>query len=105
MSKITIRSNFRVEVSPRGVGDFGQFHISGQTQSEDDWERDCEEIASQIRRHVDGLPSGRNRGVQVEWDLNHVCSHCGYNWTENSSEYNGGCCAEDEKSAPEEQVA
>ncbi len=88
MGKVTHRENFRVEVDvdPRG----------GWTQGEAAWERDCEDIAAQIRRHVDGLPRYGNRGVSVAWDVIATCSHGGARWTEDSPDYNGGCCAKDE---------
>lgn len=98
MSKLNRRTNFRVEVRPRSPGDFGFASISGIEQSEREWERDCEAIAEQIRRHVDGLSSswrGSDRGVTVEWDNEPVCSHCGSTWTEDHDRHNGGCCDED----------
>ena len=30
----------------------------------------------------------------------YTCSFCGSHWTEESNEYNGGCCDEDEKTNP-----
>jgi hypothetical protein len=95
------KSDFRVVVRPRNPGDFGWASISGQKQSDADWISDCERIADQIRRHVDGLPSYAGRGVAIEWDQENVCEHCGSGWTEDSAAYNGGCCAEDEKNNPE----
>lgn len=92
------KMDFRVEVEPRSPGDFGVAQISGRDQSDEAWIADCEAIADQIRRHVDGLPSYGNRGVIVRWDEDPVCEHCGYDWTEGEdSPHNGGCCAEDEK--------
>lgn len=102
MSKTPIRENFRVEVEPRSPGDFGFAHIGHPTQSEEDWERDCEEVARQIRRHVDGLPSHGDRGVRVLWDTRHVCSHCGSDWGSETDEHNDGCCQEDMKNVPED---
>lgn len=96
----TIRHNFRVEVLPCPPGDFGACFVSGITESEDETERKCEQIADDIRRHVDGLPSGRRHGVSVEWDIAKVCEHCGSDWTEDSTVYNGGCCSRDDENAP-----
>jgi len=45
------------------------------------------EVVAAIRRHVDGIC-----GVEVQCDRAAVCEHCGYNWTETSADYNGGCC-------------
>lgn len=103
MARKTIRENFRVEVEPRSVGDFGYFSVSGLTpRKEEEAISACEEIAEQIRRHVDGLPSRRDRGVSVEWDSQTVCEHCGAKWTEESATYNGGCCSKDEENNPEQ---
>lgn len=97
MARKTIRENFRVEVVPRSVGDFGYVSVSGLApRKEEEAISACEEIAEQIRRHVDGLPSWRDRGVSVEWDSKPVCEHCGSAWTEDSETYNGGCCSKDE---------
>lgn len=95
MGKKETRYGFRVVVTPRSPGDFGNVFISGQTQSERDWVRQCEAIAQGIRRHVDDLPSGGDRGVSVEWNTALVCEHCGSDWTEESDAYNGGCCSKD----------
>ena len=101
MPKKRIRSEFRVEVQPRSPGDFGCGSLSGMTQTEKEWEQDCEAIADQIRRHVDGLSSGHGRGVSVAWDSEFVCGYCGGPWTEDGETYNGYCCDDDEKNNPE----
>jgi hypothetical protein len=102
------RTNFRVEVEPRPPGDFGFMYMSGQKQSEADYESDCEQIAKEIRRHVDPglLPSlDRQRGVHVRCDVERVCEHCGSDWTETSETYNGGCCSGDDENMPEYDAA
>jgi hypothetical protein len=96
MASKSIRTNFRVEVTPRHPGDFGFASVSGQPYPEAEQELDCQHIADQIKRHVDGLPSWNNRGVAVIWDTETTCEHCGAVWTEEDSTYNGGCCAADE---------
>lgn len=101
MAPKTVRSNFRVEVEPRSPGDFGFASIGGRNYSETEWESNCEEIATQIRRHIDGLPSRSGKGVRVAWDADRVCEHCGSDWTEKSDAYNGGCCSKDDEQAPE----
>jgi len=103
MSKRSYRENFRVEVTPRSPGDFGYASISGLQRTEEEALRTCEDIADQIRRHVDDLPSRGDRGVTVIWDDAGVCEHCGAMWTEDSKTYNGGCCEDDEKGNPERQ--
>jgi hypothetical protein len=50
---------------------------------------------SAIKRHVDGAGH-----IEVMADEHHTCEHCGHEWTEYSSKYNGGCCEKDELSAP-----
>jgi hypothetical protein len=41
------------------------------------------------------------RQAKIETTGSFVCEHCGSGWTEDSHEYNGGCCDEDEKNNPE----
>ena len=76
-----VMSDWRVVVYPRNPGDFGFARISGQDQSEDEWRRDCESIANQIERHVDGLPSAGCK-TAVEYDSKEICTFCGYTWEE-----------------------
>lgn len=98
MAPKMLRSNYRVEVLPRQPGDYGFCVIGGQTQTDKEWERDCDAIASQIRRHIDGIA---RHGVSVLWDNDRVCEHCGSDWTEKSDVYNGGCCSKDDENSPE----
>jgi len=56
----------------------------------------CRAIVVDIKRHVDNV-SDRDMNIETEY----VCSHCGSAWTERSTEYNGGCCDEDEKGTRE----
>ena len=88
------KENFRVVVEPR--------YVRGYTNDQSGYERwahcsmnQCGEIASAIKRHVDDVNS-----VSVEFDQSDVCEHCGNAWTENSRDYNGGCCWKDEENAP-----
>jgi len=98
MGKQINKADIRVEVRPRSLGDCGLIHFSGfRGRTEAQAIADCEDIADQIRRHVDGLPSYRDRGVNVVWDKEEVCEHCGRVWTEGDSPHNGGCCEEDIK--------
>lgn len=98
------RVDFRVVVYPRSPGDFGIASVSGITRSEKEWARACEDIADQVRRHVNDLPSGGDRGVSVISDVEPVCEFCGYDWTEVSNDYNGGCCDEDVSHDPANTV-
>lgn len=86
------RENIRVEVTPRQPGDYGFGHIGLPARPADEEIRLCEEIAREIRRHVDDL--GRS-SVIVQWDNVPYCDHCGSSWTEGDSPHNGGCCDAD----------
>lgn len=96
------KDNFRVTVEPRSMTDFGGISTgrwmfySNDEEGNKRWERDmqerCEEIAAEIKRHVDNV-----RSVWVEFDSSPICSHCGAHWTEDSNDYNGGCCDADQE--------
>ena len=100
MRKEGAKMNFRVVIEPRSLGDFGSIRMSssflyGNTEAERKrMERDmqdrCEEIAKDVKRHVDQV-----RSVNVDFDQEYVCEHCGAEWTEGKSLYNGGCCDKD----------
>lgn len=95
------KSNFRVVIEPRSLTDFGFMRTStnflygsdakGRQSWEDDMYQRCEEIANDVRRHADNVGY-----VSVEFDQEPVCEHCGHQWTEESADYNGGCCSKDE---------
>lgn len=91
MSMKKTKTSFRVEVTPRHPGDYGICFIGGETRTPEEERRLCEEIAEQIRRHVDGI----NKPC-VTWDVEKTCEFCGYGWTEaDDSPHNGGCCNQD----------
>lgn len=104
------KENFRVVVEPRGLGDFGSVRVSpsfiyghgenSQKRHDADLEARCEEMATEIRRHVDNV-----RHASVEFDQEDVCEHCGATWTEGDATYNGGCCDRDEESVPDDLAA
>lgn len=94
--KKTHREDFRVEVYPRSPGDFGFAFMSGREKTEAEWEEDCREIARDIERHVDGLPT-RGTKTSIVWDTVNLCSFCGSQWTEDDDQYNGGCCSKDQE--------
>lgn len=98
--------NFRVVVEPRGLGDYGWASMGdrlitggNKAAAERMYRERCEEIASAIKRHVDDV-----RFVEIECDEVFVCEHCGYDWTERSDAYNGGCCEADEAAEEERQA-
>lgn len=104
--KIIKKSNFRVVVEPRRLGDFGSVRISdnffGKTEAqvEKEYQSRCNDIEEQIKRHVDNVGS-----VQVEYDTDEVCSHCGSPWEQDETGM-PQCCvkAEKEFEASKEQI-
>jgi hypothetical protein len=102
MSKVMgPRTNFRVVVEPRSLGNMGFVRTSdsflyghgpeAEKRIAAEYESRCNEIAEQIKRHVDNVGS-----AFVEFDQGAVCDHCGYPWSEESTSYNGGCCQKDQ---------
>lgn len=97
------KENFRVVINPRRLGDLGMVSVSDSFLHGDDqariskeYEDRCSSILEDVRRHVDN--AGHSR---VEFDRDSVCSFCGRVWTEESKDYNGGCCDADEKNNPD----
>jgi hypothetical protein len=91
MARKTTFENFCVEVIPEDPR--GTLYISTKPEAstlEYKYRRACEEIVSEIKRHVDGISS-----ANIVWDTVHSCEHCGAKWSEESTIYNGGCCAGD----------
>lgn len=96
--KVIKYSDPRVVVRPTRAGDYGFCSIGGIEHSFDYAMELCKEIEQQIARHVDNTGS---RYIEIEYDENPVCEHCGADWSEESNEYNGGCCAKDEENLTE----
>lgn len=69
------RENFRVEITP---------FLWGKNHTEDDYERACNQIVRDVKRHIDDVSQ-----VGAYWDVVYVCSHCGYGWYEDED----GCPA------------
>lgn len=84
-------TEWRVEVFPE---------TPWYTQTDKDWLRACEDIESQIKKHVDGVTH-----IRVRYDQENVCSYCKSSWTEDSPSYNGGCCDKDQETFEESQNA
>ena len=96
MGRKTARVNARLEVYARQPGDFGIIRMSEAPRPIEQELAELEEIADQIRRHVDGLPSYPGNGVVAVWDTEATCEFCGSTWTEAyDSPHNGGCCHDD----------
>src|SRR3546814_20054338 len=80
------KANFRVVVEPRGLGDFGSIKTSDSliygrgpeaaARIARDYEERCDEIAGDIKRHVDNVGY-----ISVEFDQEKVCEHYGWAWT------------------------
>lgn len=85
--KLLPKTNFYIVVHPKNPG-----HGCNNPR---DWQDRCEDMEAQIRRHIDYVES-----VEIKSTTPRVCEHCGYNWTEVSTEYNGGCCKKDEEGNP-----
>lgn len=86
--KLLPPNNFRVVITPI---DIAKWLKSDPVKSSDTRHRHAEEIAKQVKRHVDDWDD-----VSVEFDRPVVCEHCGYPWSEGDSDYNGGCCEADQ---------
>jgi len=90
MARVIKECNFRVEVSPRGRGDFGFASIGGLQWTPEDELRICKNIEADIRRHVYDI--GR---TDIVFDSEEVCEYCDADWSEGDSPHNGGCCQKD----------
>ena len=60
--------------------------------------RVCRDIKDDVERHVDGFA---RHGVEIVFDNIGYCEFCGNRWTEDTDEWNGGCCVEDAKNDPD----
>lgn len=84
------KTNFRVVVYPRSLGDLGYMRTSAeflyghdaeaQKRIERDMEERCNEIVADIKRHADNVGS-----AYVEFDQEPICEHCGAIWTEKAA--------------------
>lgn len=81
MAKIIRKSNFRVVVEPKGLGDYGSIRVSdsffGRSEGEIEKEylQRCNEIEREIKKHVDNVGY-----TFVKYDKEELCSHCGLGW-------------------------
>lgn len=82
--KNTAREDYRIVITPRRLGDLGWMSISDRMASTDierDTRERCEEMAEQVKRHVDNVGS-----VEVQFTEVHTCSHCFLAWEELTAE-------------------
>ena len=79
MSKVTVLSNWRVEVRP---------DLRYMFPTDEQCRSYCKDILEQVKRHVD------YGSASIEVDQTEECSFCGYLW-ENAIDDDGkpGCCA------------
>lgn len=88
----------REKTNPRVVIDIW----SGYTHSDAAQETNALIVKTAIEKHIKKNDYPYN-GINIEH--NFQCGHCKSKWTERSTEYNGGCCAEDEKNNPKPEAA
>lgn len=56
---------------------------------------------------LDSLRTAFNRDLGRQFDMEHTlvedaaCEHCNHAWTEQGSDFNGGCCSKDEANDPD----
>lgn len=86
------RSNWRVVIEPRRLGDYGWVRTSDRfggisdAQIESEYADRCASIKADVERHVDSVGS-----VYVDHDEEKVCPHCGHEWAPDDSGVNQ-CC-------------
>ncbi len=80
--KTVIKSNFRVVVEPKRLGDYGCVRVSdsfggkSKRQIEVGYINRCYEIVDQIKRHVDNFGS-----IDIQSDEEYICSYCECDWS------------------------
>jgi hypothetical protein len=88
-----------VEVYLRNPGDFTYASIGGIRRTETEVIRDLGKIEDAVRSKLSKFDDEFG-DCQVVYEKERTCEFCGYDWTEDSALYNGGCCDEDEKHNP-----
>jgi hypothetical protein len=79
--KVVRKTGFHLIVEPRRLGDLGSARMSdsliagSDAQIEAEYHERCEEIASEIRRHVRNVA-----WIHIEHDTEEICSFCNYRW-------------------------
>ena len=69
--------------------------LDGKTTAEQYrlWTNSADSLVAEVERHCDDYDS-----VEIDYQVESFCSHCGAEWTEGEdSQHNGGCCDEDAK--------
>jgi hypothetical protein len=101
MAKKLLSTDFNLILELEHVKRFGK-PLEGDEQAKVNL-RVLEEVQALIERHV--LPHSPV-GIQILRKAipDYRCSYCNSGWTEASSDYNGGCCAGDEKHNPNPDI-
>lgn len=100
MSFKAIKTNFRLEVEPKGLGDFGAIRMSDGIIEPDPerraqrYEEACEEMAKAIKRHVEGVEH-----VAVKYETEYLCTDCYY---QVAAEDEGCLCPKEKQEASDE---
>lgn len=92
------KSNFHVIITPRSLGNLGVIHVPDSMVTdgiEKDYLDRCQDIANNAER-LEYVSR-----AEVCYNEDPVCEHCGRCWSEENTEYNGGCCETDEENNPE----
>lgn len=94
--KKTIEINHYVKIIPTALGDYGCMSIpdswacqGGTAEISAEYRRRCEQIADDVKRHVNHV-----QRVQVVCDTVEVCEYCGAEWAVEGNVYNGCCDAD-----------
>lgn len=103
MAKQTNITDGYVRIDLRRPGDYGACIIGGTRRTEQEIKDDLNRLEEAAKRKLSKFDDERG-AVSVVYETEEVCEHCGYPWTEESTTYNGGCCARDELENPEDQA-
>lgn len=90
MGKLKKEISYKIIVEPRRLGD--RLLYRDQEEILKAYKERCDEILADIRRHVNNVGT-----AYIEIETEEICEYCGYPWTEDSEEFNGGCCEKDLK--------
>ena len=100
MSRKSTLIGGHVEVYLRNPGDFGMVRFSGDRRSEREVEKDLNTLERAINTRLNKYDDEFG-GSRIVMEYDHTCEHCGYPWTEDDPNYNGGCCDQDESNNPD----
>lgn len=93
--KVERKTNFRVVITPRSLGDYGYVRVSDSflndtpEEIEQKYRKRCEQIVEDIRKHVDCVGF-----VEIQHDTDAVCSFCNTDWNQACCDGVPNCCQE-----------